>query len=74
LKNWKIEKDITNKLTENKEKCENIMKGGGGVVKNSKKQNERQKQYEKGRSKLFEPYLKVVENIVKGSKLFKPYL
>lgn len=71
MKNWKIEEDITKKLTENKEKGENTMRGG---VKTSQKHNERQKHYEKGGSKLFEPYLKVAENTVKELKLFKPLL
>jgi hypothetical protein len=31
LKYWKIEEDVAHKLAENKEKGENIVRGGGGL-------------------------------------------
>jgi hypothetical protein len=72
LKYWKIEKDIANKLLENKEKGNNIVKGGRSkLAENTMKGKNIMR---KGRSKLFEFFLLVYETTMKGSKVFEPYL
>ncbi len=73
MKYWKIEKDIANKLAENKKRGKNIAKGERGLklVENTM----RSKNIVRKRgSKLFELYLPIDKIIVKGSKLFQPYL
>jgi hypothetical protein len=72
LKYWKIEKDIANKLVENKERGNNIARGGRSkLTENTMRGKNIMK---KGRSKLFELFLLVDGTTMEGSKLFEPYL
>jgi hypothetical protein len=73
LKYWKIEEDIVNKLAENKERGENTMKWGGGL-KLAENKTRSKNIVRKGGSKFFELYSPVDKTIMKGLKLFEPYL
>jgi len=72
LKYCKIE-DITNKLAKNKERGKNIVRGDGGL-KLTKNTMRGKNIVRKRGSKLFELYSPIDEIIMKGSKLFEPYL
>jgi hypothetical protein len=68
----KIEKDIANKLVENKERDNNIAKGGRSkLTENTMKAKIIVK---KGRSKLFELFLLANGTTMNGLKFFEPYL
>jgi hypothetical protein len=72
LKYWKIEKDIVNKLIENKERGNDIARGGWSkLVENTMRGKNIVR---KGRSKLFELFSLVDKTTVKVLKLFQPYL